>query len=152
MEDSKVKEHIEETVIDDPIVYEYADAYLTCHKCGAEFKLFENVKGGMRVDLYTTDQHKLILHCTECDNKMEIGFKEASNPPVEENTKENDEELTKNTKRDTSSETATSLPTENIEEESTDSQDSNIQDVPQRDTENEVQAEVAEMPEPLINN
>jgi len=75
---------VEDPKIDNPTVFKYADAFLKCHKCGADTKVFENVKGGMEVVLYTTDQHKLILHCAKCDNRLEIGFKEASNPPKED--------------------------------------------------------------------
>jgi len=66
-----------------PKVFDYADMHLKCHSCGEDVVIFDNVKGGLRVDLYTTDQHKLVLACDKCGAKMEMYYTEAANPPAE---------------------------------------------------------------------
>jgi len=78
-----------------PKVFEYADLHLKCHACGEDAVVFENVKGGLRVDLYTTDQHKLTLKCDKCGAEMELYYVESVNPPKEtkEDEKSQDEEV-----------------------------------------------------------
>ena len=67
-----------ETVQDEqkaPKLFENADLVLTC-KCGNKDILHTNVQGGIRVDLYTTDNHKLVLGCSKCGSKLEMAFEE----------------------------------------------------------------------------
>ena len=78
-----------------PKVFEYADLHLKCGACGEDAVVFENVKGGLRVDLYTTDQHKLTLKCDKCGAEMELYYTEAINPPVEEDKKDEESQIEK---------------------------------------------------------
>jgi len=74
-----------------PKVFDIADMHLKCHSCGEDVTVFENVKGGLRMDLYTTDQHKLTLKCDKCGATLELYYTEAANPPKEkEDEKENE--------------------------------------------------------------
>lgn len=61
--------------IDDPVVFDRGDLCLKCHVCKHEQVLQENVVGGLRFDLYTTDQHKIIFHCKACGTRMEMFYK-----------------------------------------------------------------------------
>jgi len=67
---------------------------LKCHVCGHEQVLQENVHGGLRIELYTTDVHKLVLACEECKSKLEMYFVETPELNIEE---ENESLTTNNT-------------------------------------------------------
>lgn len=60
--------------------YEFGDMYVEC-KCGHEQLVAENVPGGIRFDVYTTDKHDIALMCSKCGAKLRLFFKEAANPP-----------------------------------------------------------------------
>lgn len=78
------------TIEGDPKVFEYADMYLVCHSCGHRMKIFESVKGGMQINLFTTDKHTLTLTCENCGNELELLYEEAE-PPKEIEDEENEE-------------------------------------------------------------
>lgn len=93
------KEIIGEVNLENPKVYQYADFTFKCHSCGNEVTLIENVKGGLRYDLYATDQHRLKVTCNQCGNSLELFFKEAANPPIEDEETQ-DEEVQSETPED----------------------------------------------------
>lgn len=66
----------------DITVFEHADLYIKCDKCGEESKLSANISGGIQFSLYCTDQHNMRLVCPKCNNSLTLFFKEAENPPV----------------------------------------------------------------------
>lgn len=72
----------------EPTRYEYGDFTLECGKCGLKQVLFENDKGGRKIEhsIFTTDVHEMKMACEECGNFMRLYYQEASNPPVEELT------------------------------------------------------------------
>jgi len=69
-----------------PVHFQFGDLYLNCGHCGADYALTTNVPGGIRFDLLTTDQHDLTLMCKACDTKIKLYFKDAANPPTDEET------------------------------------------------------------------
>ena len=68
--------------IKEPVVYRAGDLCIKCFKCSAVNTLQENVNGGLRFDMYTTDQHKIILRCPTCGNKMELFYTESASVEI----------------------------------------------------------------------
>ena len=79
--------------INKPTMYERGDFVMKCYKCQFEDTLQKSVAGGLRFDMYTTDQHKITLACKACGNKMELYFKESA---IDEQLTETVEEITDN--------------------------------------------------------
>lgn len=75
--------------IKEPVVYRAGDLCIKCFKCSAVNTLQENVNGGLRFDMYTTDQHKIILRCPTCGNKMELFYTESKEVEILEEVTEN---------------------------------------------------------------
>lgn len=67
-----------------PVVFPYGDLYVSCSACGKESLLSANIPGGISFDLYSTDKHTLRLVCPACESSHMLFFKEAANPPKEE--------------------------------------------------------------------
>ena len=63
--------------ITDPKVFAEGDFCLSCGICGGVETLQSNIRGGLRFDMYTTDQHRLTLKCKNCGAKMDLFFKES---------------------------------------------------------------------------
>lgn len=98
-------------------VFNYGDFHLKCHNCGHDEIVAKNVKGGLRMDIYTTDQHKLIMECSECGAKLEYYFTEAANPPKEEEDEDKDEEVQDKVETESEPQSAEeeSVPVDNTE-------------------------------------
>ena len=67
--------------IKQPVVYAAGDLCIKCFKCSATNTLQENIVGGLRFDMYATDQHKIILQCPTCGNRMELFYVESAQTP-----------------------------------------------------------------------
>ncbi len=117
-------------------VYEYADFHIKCHTCGHDEVAIANVKGGLRTELFTTDQHKFVMECKQCGAKLEYYFTEAVNPPEPEEEEVIPPEVAK--------------PEEAVkveEVEKTEKNDTNEEVQSQAEEADEVQAEVEEEPQ-----
>lgn len=93
-------------------VFEVADFHLKCYGCGNDVVVIPNVKGGLRTDLYTTNEYKFTMECSKCGAKLEYYFTEAANPEIEEDEK--NEEVQDKVEEDSESQPTTeeSLPVE----------------------------------------
>lgn len=69
--------------INQPTTFSMGDFTLRCFQCNNDEVLQPNIRGGLRFDMYTTDQHKITLSCKHCGAKMELFYKESA-PLVEE--------------------------------------------------------------------
>lgn len=72
-----------EGIMKEPTFYEDADFIQKC-SCGHVDVKDRNVSGELRMSLYTTDAHNLQLTCPECGHTIELCFRPAETPKVED--------------------------------------------------------------------
>lgn len=70
-QEPQVKTKKEETPLE---VYDIANLKFKCHCCGNEQIIEQDVQGGIRFDLYTTNKHKLVMACSQCKAMLEMSF------------------------------------------------------------------------------
>ena len=64
--------------IANPTVFRQANLVLQCYACGHKEILHENVVGGLRFDMYTTDQHELALGCKVCGTRLKLYYEDTT--------------------------------------------------------------------------
>lgn len=71
IQEPQVESKKEETPLE---VYDIANLKFKCHCCGNEQIIEQDVQGGIRFDLYTTNKHKLVMACSQCKAMLEMSF------------------------------------------------------------------------------
>ena len=71
IQEPQVEYKKEETPLE---VYDVANLKFKCHCCGNEQIIEQDVQGGIRFDLYTTNKHKLVMACSQCKAMLEMSF------------------------------------------------------------------------------
>jgi len=74
------------------VAYDYADLSIYCHSCGKETPIpderYRNIKGGITIPLMCNNANAISLSCGHCASILSLHFMPATNPPIEEEVKE----------------------------------------------------------------
>lgn len=77
--EQKAEAKVTENQITDFKRFEYGDLFIKCSQCNSDLKFKDGIRGGLRIELPTTDKHEIILECAKCKNKLSMYWKESDN-------------------------------------------------------------------------